>query len=171
MSGSAADVVDYDPIQFYDDPYPIYRHLRDDAPAYHNRARGVWVLSRYDDIQTAARDWRTLVNGRGVDVFVEDFSHGPGDFLDMDPPRHDQLRHILRHDFAPKRIKSLEPFIRGRVIELIESLLEQGGGRLVRPDGRARSGPARDARGRWGSRGGDEGIRHSRPARALEGTA
>jgi cytochrome P450 len=132
MSGSAADVVDYDPIQFYEDPYPIYRHLRDDAPAYHNRARGVWVLSRYDDIQTAARDWRTLVNGRGVDVFVEDFSHGPGDFLDMDPPRHDQLRHILRHDFAPKRIKSLEPLIRGRVIELIESLLEQGGGDLAK---------------------------------------
>src|SRR6476659_5897322 len=70
MSGSAADVVDYDPIQFYEDPYPIYRHLRDDAPVYHNRARGVWVLSRYDDIQTAARDWRTLVNGRGVDVFA-----------------------------------------------------------------------------------------------------
>jgi cytochrome P450 len=132
MNGSAGDVLDYDPIQFYEDPYPIYRQLRDDAPVYHNRARGVWVLSRYEDVQTAARDWGTLVNGRGVDVFVEDFSHGPGDFLDMDPPRHDQLRHILRHDFAPKRIKSLEPFIRDRVIELIEPLLEQGGGDLAK---------------------------------------
>jgi cytochrome P450 len=117
--------LEYDPIQFYADPYPIYRHLRDNAPAYRNDERGVWVLSRFDDVQAAARDWETFVSGRGVDVFAEDFSHGPGDFLEMDPPRHDELRHIIRSDFAPKRIKSLEPVIRERVVELVEALAEE----------------------------------------------
>ena len=125
MTGPAATVVGYDPIQFYADPYPVYRHLRDNDPVHHNLERNIWVLSRYDDVQAAARDWQTFINGRGVDVFAEDFSHGPGDFLDTDPPRHDQLRKVVRDGFTPKRIKSLEPVIRGHVIELIDQLAEQ----------------------------------------------
>ena len=125
MAGPAATVVGSDPIQFYADPYPVYRHLRDNDPVRPDPERNIWVLSRYDDVQAAARDWQTFINGRGVDVFAEDFSHGPGDFLDTDPPRHDQLRKVVRDGFAPKRIKSLEPVIRGHVIELIDQLAEQ----------------------------------------------
>jgi cytochrome P450 len=122
----------YDPLQFYDDPYPLYRHLRDHAPLYHNEERQVWVLSRYGDIQAIARDWHGFVSGRGVDIDVQDYSLGPGDFLDMDPPRHDELRRILHQAFTPKRIQALEPFVRKSVIELLEVLVEAGQGDLAK---------------------------------------
>jgi cytochrome P450 len=50
----------------------------------------------------------------------------------MDPPRHDDLRRIVRNDFTPKRITSLEPLIRDRVVQLIDVIIERGEGDLAR---------------------------------------
>ncbi|MGH3138654.1 MAG: cytochrome P450, partial [Gaiellales bacterium] len=92
-------MVEYDPFLFYEDPYPVYRRLRDEAPVYLNRERSIWVLSRFDDVQRAGRDWHTFSSAEGVDI--DDSRLGPGSFLDADPPRHDELRKILQADFAP----------------------------------------------------------------------
>jgi cytochrome P450 len=123
-------VISYDPLALYDDPYPIYRQLRDLAPVYHNERRGVWVLSRYGDVQAAARDHLTFSSARGADVV--DFSFGPGDFLDQDPPRHDELRQILRQDFLPRRLRLLEGAIRDAVDELVDVLVQRGRGDFAR---------------------------------------
>ena len=69
-------MVEYDPFLFYEDPYPIYRRLRDEAPVYLNRERSIWVLSRFDDVQSAGRDWRTFSSAEGVDI--DDSRLGPG---------------------------------------------------------------------------------------------
>ena len=45
---------------FFDDPYETYRWLRDEAPVYHNERYGFWALSRFDDVVTAHRDWKTF---------------------------------------------------------------------------------------------------------------
>jgi cytochrome P450 len=124
--------VEYDPLKFYDDPYPIYRLLRESAPVYNNEERDLWVLSRFDDVQNAGHDWHTFISGRGVDVDVEDFTLGPGDLLDMDPPRHDELRRILRETFTPRGIKKLEGWVEAKVAELLEPLLETGRGDFAR---------------------------------------
>ena len=48
----------YDPYapEVLEDPYPIYRRLRDEAPAYHLEQYDCWALSRFDDIQATAAD-------------------------------------------------------------------------------------------------------------------
>ncbi len=33
-----------------DDPYPIYRRLRNEAPVHHSPERGVYSVTRYDDV-------------------------------------------------------------------------------------------------------------------------
>ncbi len=124
--------VEYDPLKFYEDPYPIYRELRETAPVYYNEERDLWVLSRYSDVQAAARDYKTFVSGHGVDVDREDFSFGPGDFLDMDPPRHDELRRILNDAFTPAALKVLEPEIAIRANQLLDPLIEKGYGDFAR---------------------------------------
>ena len=35
-----------------DDPYPVYRTLRDDHPVYHNEDMGFWALSRFEDVHS-----------------------------------------------------------------------------------------------------------------------
>ncbi len=124
--------IEYDPLKLYEDPYPIYRRLRDAAPVYHSAGRGLWVLSRFADVHAAARDWKTFVNSRGTDIDLEDFTFGSGDFLDMDPPRHDELRKILHNTFTPAAIKALEPVIASTVDELLDPVIERGHGDFAR---------------------------------------
>ena len=116
-------MVEYDPFLFYEDPSPIYRRLRYEAPVYLNRERSIWVLSRFDDVQGAGRDWRTFSSAEGVDI--DDSRLGPGSFLDADPPRHDELRKILHADFAPASLGRLEPLIAAKVDAIVGSLVER----------------------------------------------
>jgi len=122
-------VVEYDPFLFYEDPYPIYRGLRDEAPVYLVPERRLWVLSRFDDVQRAGRDWRTFSSAEGVDI--DDSRLGPGSFLDADPPRHDELRKLLHADFSPAALRRLEPLIAAKVDALVSALLERGSVDLV----------------------------------------
>ena len=72
--GSSATIdpsLEWDPLLPLDDPYPVYRRLRDEAPVYHHPGRDVWALSRWDDVQVAAKDWETFsssVGGTGNDL-------------------------------------------------------------------------------------------------------
>ena len=45
----------WDPLVVLEDPYPIFRRLRDEAPLYHDAERDIWAFTRFDDVQRAAR--------------------------------------------------------------------------------------------------------------------
>ena len=100
-----------------EDPYPVYRRLRDETPFYHDDRWGLWVISRFDDVQNALRDWRTFSQEPDVDIdgFMEDLLEPDGNILVMDPPRHDELRKLVQgtNIFSPKAIKDMEPRSRG----------------------------------------------------------
>jgi hypothetical protein len=107
----------YDPFTHtvWDDPYPIYRRLRNEYPVYHNEERGCWVVSRFDDIQAISRDVETYSCAAGVDLDLPATYLGPGDFLATDPPVHTRLRRILHEHFTPRAIERLENTVRARV--------------------------------------------------------
>jgi cytochrome P450 len=116
----------YDPFdpQVQQDPYPVYKWLRDNAPAYWARGANTWVLSRYDDVSTALAAPETFSSAKGI------FPSPPGVdqsdlFLPMlimtDPPRHTQLRALVSRAFTPRRISLLETSI----AQTTERLLEQ----------------------------------------------
>jgi cytochrome P450 len=121
------DVV-YDPfsVQANEDPYPIYRQLRDECPVHYNDERQLWSLSRYEDIQAAARDWGAFSSTEGADLDDTGALIGEGDFLDTDPPRHDELRRVVREHFTPKAINVLEGRVRERSDALVEAFVESG---------------------------------------------
>jgi cytochrome P450 len=97
----------YDPFSYemHENPYDAYKILRDRFPVYRNEERGFWALSRYDDVQRAARDWQTFSSEPGVDLDGTGQEYGPGNFIDLDPPRHDVLRKLVRHAFIPKQVR------------------------------------------------------------------
>ena len=115
----------YDPFthSVWDDPYPIYRELRDHHPIYRNEARDCWVLSRHADIQAASRNVATFSAAEGVDLDLPPGYLGPGSFLDSDPPDHTRLRKILHEQFAPKAMDRLDSMIRERVRQLVDTML------------------------------------------------
>ena len=122
--------IGYDPLSrnVQDDPYPYYHRLLDEAPVYHNPDLGIWALSRYFDVQTALRDWKTFSSAEGVNLepgFTELI--GP-EILNMDPPRHDLLRRVVRHNFTRSTIGGYENIVRSFAEELLDRLIGAGGG-------------------------------------------
>src|SRR5215207_10041718 len=114
-----------------DDPYPVYRRLRDHAPLYHDAERGFWALSRYEDIERASRDWRTFSNEASAEDHPVLSVIGDGDLLSLDPPRHDAIRRLVQQRFATRAVAELEPEVRRRVRQLLDLLCERGHGDLA----------------------------------------
>jgi cytochrome P450 len=106
-------MVHYDPFEYaiHDNPYPIYKRLRDEAPVYHNSERGFYALSRWQDVWDATLDWETFSSAFGVTL--EHGTKGAPMMIMMDPPDHDRLRDLVSKAFTPRRIDALEPQIRG----------------------------------------------------------
>jgi cytochrome P450 len=112
-----------------EDPYRVYRQLRDETPFYHDERWDLWVLSRFDDVQNALRDWKTFSQEPDVDIdgFMEDLLDADGNILVMDPPRHDELRKLVTQTgaFTPSSIRALEP----RITELVDGFIDRFAGR------------------------------------------
>lgn len=111
------------------DPYPVYRDLRDHAPAYWSPEASSWVFSRYEDVSAALADPARYSSASGI------FPTPPGVdmtelFLPMlimsDPPRHTQLRHLVSKAFTPRRIAGLEAHIQTLVDDLLDQTPEAG---------------------------------------------
>jgi cytochrome P450 len=103
----------YDPFsaESHEDPYPAYRVLREELPAYYNEERAFWALSRYADVGAALRDWRTFSSAAGVER--------GGDLMDMDPPRHDAVRRVIAPRFRGARVAELEEDVRALARALV----------------------------------------------------
>jgi len=117
----------YDPFseQAHRDPYPSYAWLRAHAPLYYCHERDVWVLSRYEDVRSGLRDWATFTSTQGVELADYVGFFGEGNFLELDPPRHDVLRKVFAPRFTSKAIRSYESMVRTTAIELIDAIDDQ----------------------------------------------
>ena len=103
-----------------EDPYPTYSRLREEAPLYHNADRDFWALTRYEDVQAASRDWKTFSSAEGVDPDYVGVRLGLNSFLDMDPPRHDLLRKIVREHFDRKTVNEIEHLAKRASADLLD---------------------------------------------------
>ncbi|WP_328502709.1 cytochrome P450 [Streptomyces sp. NBC_00457] len=103
------------------DPYPVYRALRDLAPAVHVPAHDVWALTRYDDVRAASADWQTYSSASGV-ALLDDFNTPfLGTVLTSDPPRHTELRSVLSEQVSPRGIAKL----RRQVAEAVDAIVAE----------------------------------------------
>jgi cytochrome P450 len=126
---STAEVY-YDPFDFAidDDPYPIWKRLRDEAPLYHNEKYGFYALSRYEDVSRELTNWEVYRSGRGttIDLLMSGVEVPPGIILFEDPPIHDLHRHVLSKVFTPRRMEAIEPLTRDFCIRALDPLVGSG---------------------------------------------
>ncbi len=127
------DPIRYDPLADVGgpDPWAIYRRMRTEAPLYHSAERDVWALSRFDDVQAAARDWRTFSSEPGVDLDDTAGAISTGSIIDSDPPPHDVLRGVINSAFTPRAIAELGDYVERTARELFDLLLAAGEGDFV----------------------------------------
>ncbi|MGE4606073.1 MAG: cytochrome P450, partial [Myxococcota bacterium] len=130
-----------------DDPYSVYRRLRDEAPVQWSAEAEMFCVSRYADVLDVLKDAQLFSSSgtqsvvlRNIEVpinlsfalklfrFVLKTRINPfriaqaGNLITMDPPRHDVLRKIVARGFTPRRIAEWEPRIRDLVEERLVDL-------------------------------------------------
>ena len=131
MTGASAIDVYYDPFDFEidDDPYPIWKRLRDEAPLYHNEKYNFYALSRYADVARELHNWETYRSGNGttLDVLLSNIELPPGIILWEDPPIHDVHRRVLSRVFTPRRMEAIEPLARQFCAQVLDPLVGSGG--------------------------------------------
>ncbi len=120
-----------------DNPYQIWKRLRDEAPVWYNEKYNYWVLSRYDDVLKASMDFENFSSAWGT--VLEMMPDNPGEttlMINNDPPYHDQLRKVVAARFMPANIAVLENDIRDIVTGYLEPLQGQDAFDFVQDFGR-----------------------------------
>jgi len=106
------------------DPFPFYKTLRDNYPAFWSQEANMWILSRYSDIVTALNDWQTFSSAKGN--LMTELPNRAGNTLGTtDPPRHDRLRGLIQHAFMRRNLESLSGPIREIARSVVAPLADQ----------------------------------------------
>ena len=130
MTGASTAEVYYDPFDFEidNDPYPIWKRLRDEAALYYNDKYNFYALSRYEDVSRELMNFDTYRSGRGttMDIIMSGIELPPGVILFEDPPIHDVHRHVLSKVFTPRRMEAIEPLTRAFCVRALDPLMGSG---------------------------------------------
>lgn len=116
--------------QWRDDPYSVFRRLREHDPVHWAPEAKAFCISRYDDVVQVMRDADTFSSGAmGTELMKTDLGgvtlrslpgiirfmwrarinplsrETPQALISLDPPRHDALRSIVNRGFTPRRVE------------------------------------------------------------------
>jgi cytochrome P450 len=118
MSDLYYDPYDYD---IDNDPYPVWRRMRDEEPVYHNEKLGFYALSRYEDVERASLETEVFSSAKGnvIDIIRDSLSGIPPMemIIFMDPPKHTAMRRLMSRGFTPRRVAALEDSVRTMAVD------------------------------------------------------
>jgi cytochrome P450 len=110
-------------------PYPLYARLRREAPVSQVDPRGMWVLTRQEEVLFALKHpelFSSASLARALEVGWLGRAHPLASGMSFaDPPRHGRLRGLVQQAFTPAALGRLEPFIRSAVEPLVAAVLER----------------------------------------------
>lgn len=117
-----------------ENPYAVYKRMRDEAPVFKDEEWGEIFVSRHADIVPILRDAERFSSDNS-NVSPELIAKRTGDamsdnvqlggflggkvMLFSDPPDHNRLRRLAQHAFTPKAVDSWRPRVRALVDELL----------------------------------------------------
>jgi cytochrome P450 len=127
MSTGQNSSVYFDPykVDIWNDPYPIYRRLREEAPLYYNDEHDFYVCSRFEDVERGLLNKEVFSSARGdvLELIKANVQAPPGIFIMEDPPAHTAHRGVLSKIFTPKNMSMLEPKIREFCARCLDPLI------------------------------------------------
>ncbi|CCE04629.1 putative cytochrome P450 [Bradyrhizobium sp. STM 3843] len=121
--------------EFYADPYPTYRALRDHAPVKRLR-NGSYFLTRYDDLVTAYKTTKAFSSDKkrefapkyGASLLYE---HHTTSLVFNDPPAHTRVRRLIMGALSPRAIAEMEPALIALVDRLLDAIEAKGRFELI----------------------------------------
>src|SRR5215203_1016572 len=116
-----------DPAVFADGaPHDLFRQLREESAVSFSAepdGPGFWSVFGYEEVLEVSRHPERF--GSAPAVFIRDPDDGETAsselLINLDAPRHTQLRKLVNRGFTPRQINILEPRIRDLVRELLDA--------------------------------------------------
>src|SRR5437773_11682781 len=110
--------------EFYSNPYPTYRALREHEPVK-RLPNGSYFLTRYDDLVAAYKNTKAFSSDKkrefspkyGASLLYE---HHTTSLVFNDPPAHTRVRRLIMGALSPRAIAGMEPDL----IRLFDRLLD-----------------------------------------------
>jgi len=112
--------------EFYADPYPIYRALREHAPVKLMPNGGVF-LTRYDDLVAVYKNTKLFSSDKQREFAPKYgdsllYEHHTTSLVFNDPPAHTRVRRLIMGALSPRAIAEMEPDLIALVDQLLEAL-------------------------------------------------
>ena len=112
-------------------PYEWFRTLRREAPVYFNpepEGPGFYAVTRYADIREVHRNveiYSSEIGGTSLEDLDAEQLEARKSMIDMDPPRHDELRGLIARRFTPRAVQVWEEAVRTVTDRVLDAALEQ----------------------------------------------
>jgi len=109
-----------------DDPIPYWKEMRAQGPIVRSEELGgYWILTRYEDVEWAARNPDVFSNAR-IAIPHRQFFPAKQIPIQLDGEEHRKWRQALSELFNPAVVNHFAPQIRQATIDTIEPLVQKG---------------------------------------------
>ncbi len=113
------------PTGFHDNPYPIYRALREHAPVK-RMEDGSYFLTRYDDLVAIYKNPKSFSSDKKLEFKPKYgdsplYEHHTTSLVFSDPPLHTRVRKLISGALTPRAIAGMEQGL----IDLVDGLLDR----------------------------------------------
>ena len=121
--------------EFYADPYPTYRALREHEPVK-RMPNGSWFLTRYDDLVSAYKSTKLFCSDKKREFFPKYgdsplYEHHTTSLVFNDPPAHTRVRRLIMGALSPRAIAGMEPDLVALVDRLLDAIAAKGSVDLI----------------------------------------
>ena len=111
--------------EFYANPYPTYRALREYEPVK-RMPNGSYFLTRYDDLVAAYKNTKAFSSDKRKEFLPKYgnsplYEHHTTSLVFNDPPAHTRVRRLIMGALSPRAIAGME----GDLIKLVDMLLDR----------------------------------------------
>ncbi len=106
---------------FYADFDELTSWMRTEAPFYWDDVTGIWGAAAHADVTRMSREYQVFCSGKGS----RPESSVPS-MINTDPPDHTRRRRLVGAGFTPRRVADHEPYLRRKVSELIDAVIDRG---------------------------------------------
>jgi cytochrome P450 len=116
--------------EFYADPYPTYRALREHEPVK-LLPNGSYFLTRYDDLIGAYKSTKLFSSDKKKEFAPKYgnsllYEHHTTSLVFNDPPAHTRVRRLIMGALSPRAIAEMEPDLIALVDHLLDGLAAKG---------------------------------------------
>ena len=104
---------------------PWFERLRNEAPVHYCKDSAFgpfWSITRFDDIVAVDKDHATFSSEPTVILGDQPDDFAFKNFIQSDPPLHDEQRKVVQPVVAPRNLAQMESVIRSRAAKILDEL-------------------------------------------------